>query len=605
MNERIKTHLREQVAALPNSPGVYRFVDSSGRIIYVGKAKSLKKRVSSYFIENRDHSAKIRVMIGKIADIHHTVVNSEQDALFLENSLIKELQPRYNTLLKDDKTYPWITITNEPFPRIVAQRNIVHNGTEYFGPYGSKKVMYAMLDFIHKVAPIRICNTLLTEESIAKGKYRDCLQYHLHRCKAPCVGRQSREEYNNYIAQVRLILKGNIRPVMSWLEEEMMRASSELRFEDAEIFKQRIYAIKSYQAKSVIVSSKIIDCDVFTVITEEDTAFCNFIRIRHGSVIAIHTLCMEIGIDSAEEDILSTAICHVVESTGMPLAPEVLVTTTPSSAPIFDNIKFHIPRRGEKLELINFSLKSAEAYRAKYIEEREILKTKMSDESLMAEMMQEIGINREPRHMECFDNSNIQGTDAVASCVVFRNGKPSRKEYRHFKVKSVEGANDFATMYEIISRRYQRVLDNNEELPDLIVVDGGKGQLSSACMALKDLGILDRVNIIGLAKRIEEVFFPNNPKPLYLNRFKRSIKVLCHIRDEAHRFAITFHRATHRTKMTESEFENIKGIGEKSRNALLKAFKSIKVIEIATEEEIAAVVGKHKAKIVKEYFANK
>ena len=605
MNNSITTHLREQVAALPNAPGVYRFVDSSGKIIYVGKAKSLKKRVSSYFVDSRDHSAKIRVMVGKIVDIRHTVVNSEQDALLLENSLIKELQPRYNTLLKDDKTYPWITITNEPFPRVVSRRDIVHDGTEYFGPYSSITTMRAILDFIHTIIPVRICKQQLTEEGIAKGKYRDCLQYHIHKCKAPCIGMQSREEYDANISKIRMILKGNIRPVVAWLEEEMLRASHELRFEDAEQMMLRLQAIKRYQSKSVIVSSKIVECDVFTTITDDDIAFCNFIRIRHGSIVAIHTIRLNIGIDSAEEDILATAINHVVETTGMPLANEVLVTTIPSTAPIFDNIKFHIPRRGEKLELINFSRKSAETTHAKYIADKELLQTKLSDSSLMEEMKQEIGLNREPRHIECFDNSNIQGVDAVASCVVFRDGKPSRKEYRHFRVKSVEGANDFATMYEIISRRYYRVMENNEELPDLIVVDGGKGQLSSACMALKDLGILDKVNIIGLAKRIEEVFFPNNPQPLYLNRFKRPIKVICHIRDEAHRFAITFHRATHRTKMTESEFSNIKGIGEKSRNELLKAFKSIKVVEIATEDELAAVVGRAKAKIIREYFANK
>lgn len=603
-NESIKRDLSEQVAALPNSPGVYQFIDSKGVIIYVGKAKSLKKRVSSYFVDNQGHSAKVQVMVRKIVDIRHHVVDTEQDALLLENSLIKELQPRYNILLKDDKTYPWLVITNEQFPCITTRRSIVHDGAEYFGPYGSITVMRTVIDFIHRIAPIRICKHQLTEESIARGKHKLCLQYHIKRCMAPCEGKQSREEYNDFIAKIRMILKGNIRPVVTWLEEEMLRASRELRFEDAEMHKQRIIAINRYQAKSVIVSSKIDNCDVFTTIIDDDEAYCNFIRIRHGSIIAIQTLRLEMGVDSTEQDVLATAINHVVEITRTPLAPEVLVTTMPSTAPIFNNIKFHIPRRGEKLELINLSRKNAEQYRAKHIEERERMEAKMSYNTIMAEMRAELNLDREPRHMECFDNSNIQGTDAVASCVVFRNGQPSRSEYRHFKVRTVEGANDFATMYEIISRRYHRLIEDNEPLPDLIVVDGGKGQLSSACQALRDLGILNRVNIIGLAKRIEEVFFPDNPRPLYLNRLKRPIKVICHIRDEAHRFAITFHRSLHRSKMTVSELENIKGIGEKSRNELLKAFKSPKTLYYATEDEIAEVVGRSKAKIIKQHFPN-
>ena len=605
MNDDIRTYLKQKVASLPNSPGVYQFIDSKGTIIYVGKAKSLKKRVSSYFVDSQGHSAKVRIMVGKIVDIRHHVVDTEQDALFLENSLIKELQPRYNILLKDDKSYPWIAITNEPFPRVTTRRSIVHDGSEYFGPYGSTTAMRAILDFVQKVAPIRICKTPLCEDSIAKGKHKLCLQYHIKRCMAPCEGLQSREEYNEFISKVRMILKGNINPVVSWLEKEMYKASDELRFEDADLYKQRIISIKKYQAKSVIVSPKICDLDVFTTVVDEEEAFCNFIRIRHGSIIAIQTLRMEVGIDNAEGDILAAAINHVVSTTRMELAPEVLVTTIPSSASIFNNIKFHIPRRGEKLELINLSHKNLETYRTKFLEERERMRAHMSYDTIMDEMRRELNIDREPRHMECFDNSNIQGTDAVSSCVVFRNGKPSRSEYRHFKVKTVEGPDDFATMYEVVKRRYQRMMQNNEPLPDLIIVDGGKGQLSSAYMALMDLQIENKVNIIGLAKRLEEVFFPGNPHPLYLNRLKRPIKVICHIRDEAHRFAINFHRATHRANMTISELDNIKGIGEKSRNALLKKFKSIKTLKNTSEGKIAEVVGKSKAKIIKQYFADK
>ena len=602
MNESINITIREQVSALPNSPGVYQFVDNRGTIIYVGKAKNLKKRVSSYFVESRNHSSKIRVMVNKIVEVRHHVVNTEQDALLLENSLIKELQPHYNSLLKDDKTYPWIVITNEAFPRIVTRRAIERDGAEYYGPYGTIGILRALLEFIHCVAPLRICKYDLSERSISQGKYKPCLQYHINKCMAPCIGKQSREEYDEMIARVRMILKGNIRPVHTWLEQEMLRASQELRFEDADIYKQRITALLKYQSRSVVVSSKIVDCDVFTTIIDEDEAFCNFVRIRNGSVVAIQTIRMSLGIDSDKADILSTAIQHVIETTGIGLAPLVLVDEMPSMAPLYEGVKFFTPQRGEKLELLKFSLKNAENYRANYLIKKQEISHDLNNDDLMAEMKAELNLDREPRHMECFDNSNIQGTHPVASCVVFRNGKPSKKEYRHFKVKSVEGANDFATMYEIIYRRYQRMLIESEKLPDLIVVDGGKGQLSSACLALHELGILNQVNIIGLAKRIEEVFYPNDPNPHYLNRLKRPIKTICHIRDEAHRFAITFHRSLRRGEIANSELLGIEGIGEKRRTALLRKFKSVEVIKIATELELAEVVGKAKAKKIKEYF---
>lgn len=605
MNDGISMKVREQVAALPDSPGVYQFVDAKDTIIYVGKAKNLKKRVSSYFVDSRNHSSKIRIMVRKIVEVRHHVANTEQDALFLENALIKQLQPRYNSLLKDDKTYPWIAITNEPFPRILTSRNIERDGSEYYGPYGSTTLLRALIDFIYNVAPIRICSMDLTEKSIASGKHKECLQHHLNKCMAPCTGKQSVEEYNQHIANVRMILKGNIRPVRTWLEQEMMRASHELRFEDAELYKQRLIALNKYQSKSVIVSSKIIDCDIFTTIIDEEEAFCNFVRIRHGSIIDIQTIRMNLGIEYDEANILSTAIRYVVDTTGMGLAPLVLVDVKPSTADMYENVKFQTPYRGEKLELMKFSRKNAENYRAHILAERERANPERHSDKLMAEMKMELNLDREPRHMECFDNSNIQGTYAVASCVVFRNGRPSNKEYRHFKVKSVEGADDFATMYEIIYRRYHRVLEDKEDIPDLIVIDGGKGQLSYACMALNELGLLNRVNVIGLAKRIEEVFYPNDPNPHYLNRLKQPIKTICHIRDEAHRFAITFHRSLRNADLTDSELLGIKGIGEKSRNDLLRKFMSVEVVKYATEQELAEVVGASKAKKIKDYFANK
>lgn len=604
MNESIRIKVKEQVAALPNSPGVYQFVDNNGVIIYVGKAKNLKKRVSSYFVDSNNHSSKIRVMVGKIVEIRHLLANSEQDALLLENSLIKELQPRYNSLLKDDKTYPWLVITNEPFPRVVTRRSIERDGAEYYGPYGTKSAMRAILDFIHALIPVRICTLDLAKRSDST-KYRPCLQYHLNKCMAPCIGKVSQEEYDEYIAQARLVLKGNLRPVREWLETEMFKASDELRFEDADIYKHRIIALQKYQSHSVIVSSKVVDCDIFTTIVDEDEAFCNFLRIRNGSMVAIQTIRMDLGIDCGPADVLSSAIQYVVDATGVGLAPLVLVEVMPTMAHLIDGIKFFVPFRGEKLDLIKFSKKNAENYRANYLIKKQQYSRENVTDTLMADMKAELKLDREPRYMECFDNSNTQGTYAVSSCVVFRNGRPSRDEYRHFRVKSVEGPDDFATMYEVVYRRYSRLVESGGELPDLIIVDGGKGQLSYACMAMHELGMLDRVNVIGLAERYEEVFYPGNPNPHYLNRLKQPLKTICHIRDEAHRFAINYHRLLRNAPLYDSELLCIRGIGEKTRAELLRKFKSVEVVKGATEREIAEVVGISKAKKIKEYFANK
>lgn len=591
----IKEIIREQVAALPHSPGVYQFVDRNGTIIYVGKAKDLRKRVSSYFVENRDHSAKVIVLVKQIVEIRHIVVDSEQDALLLENSLIKSLQPRYNILLKDDKTYPWIVIRREPFPRVMSTRQLVRDGSEYFGPYGSIATQRSLLDFIRRVIPLRTCKLNLTTESIARGKHSLCLQYHLGNCKAPCVGKQSEEEYAEYIALVRSVLRGDLRPVSHWLEESMMEAASELRFEAAEEFKQRLQSLKSYQSKSVIVSSKIVDTDVFSLLEDDDIAYCNHLCIRHGSIVAVQTLRMTTGVDGDHADMLSMAIQHIAEGISGGLARDVIVPMMPSAAALFDGVTFTIPKRGEKAELLEFSLRSAKIYRAELMKNLEIKNPERHTERLMAAMQRELHLDRQPRHIECFDNSNLQGTNPVASCVVFRDGKPSRKEYRHFNIKTVEGPDDFASMREIIYRRYSRLLAEGAELPDLIIVDGGKGQLSSAYGVLKELGIEHRVPIVGLAKRLEEVFYPGDPIPYYLSRTGEPLKVVCHIRDEAHRFGITFHRHKRNKSLTVSELDNINGIGEKSRTALLKHFKSLRAIKVAALEDIATVIGQSKA----------
>ncbi len=601
----VRQHIKEQVAALPHSPGVYQFVDRNGVIIYVGKAKDLRKRVSSYFVENRDHSAKVIVLVKQIVDIRHIVVDSEQDALLLENSLIKSLQPRYNILLKDDKTYPWIVIRREPFPRVQSTRQLVRDGSQYFGPYGSISTQRSVLEFIRDVVPLRTCKLNLSAESIRRGKHTVCLQYHLGNCKAPCIGRESEEEYAESIALVQSILKGDLRPVRKWLEEEMMRAASELKFETAERYKQRLKSLEDYQSRSVIVSSKIVDSDVFSLLKDDDVVYCNFLSIRHGSIVAVQTIRMTPGVEATDEELLSRAIQHIVSTLSVELAREVIVPIIPSAAILFDGITFTTPKRGEKVDLLEFSMRSARIYRAELMKNLEIKNPERHTERLMRTMQRELHLDREPRHIECFDNSNLQGTNPVASCVVFRNGKPSRKEYRHFNIKSVEGPDDFASMREIIYRRYSRLLSEGAALPDLIIVDGGKGQLSSAYAILKELGIEKRVPIVGLAKRLEEVFYPGDPEPYYLTRTGEPLKVVCHIRDEAHRFGITFHRHKRTKSFIDSELSHIPGIGDKSLTALLRRFRTVNAVRNATLKELSEVVGESRAKAIKSYFDDK
>ena len=593
----------EQVAALPLEPGVYQFLDRDGKVIYVGKAKSLRKRVSSYFVKNKDHSAKVKVLVRQVCAIKHIVVGSEQDALLLENSLIKSLQPRYNILLKDDKTYPWIVLRKENFPRVESTRQVRHDGSQYFGPYGSISMQRSILEFIREVIPLRTCKLNLAPQNIAKGKYGVCLQYHLGNCKAPCVGHQSEEEYAELLTMVKDVLKGDLRPVRRYLEENMQAAAAELKFELAQRFKQRLDALENYQSRSVIVSAKIVDCDIFSLLEDDDVAYCNFIRLRRGSIVALHTVRLTTGVDATAEEMLSTAIQYIVENISHELSREVIVPFIPSAAILFDGVTFTVPKRGEKADLLEFSLKSARIYRAEQMKNLEIKNPERHTERLMNAMQRELHLDHQPRHIECFDNSNLQGTNPVASCVVFRDGKPSRKEYRHFNVKTVIGADDFASMREIVYRRYSRLLEEGAELPDLIIVDGGKGQLSSAYEVLCGLGIENRVPIVGLAKRIEEIFFPGDPMPYYLSRTGEPLKVVCHIRDEAHRFGITFHRQKRSKAFINSELEQIEGIGAKSLNALLKRFKTVSNVRSASVEELAEVVGLKRAQAIVAYFA--
>ena len=603
MESSTKRELKEQVSLLPLLPGCYIFSDKSGEIIYVGKAKSLKKRVSSYFVDSRDHSPKVRAMVRQIASLRYIIVDSETDALLLENSLIKSHKPRYNILLKDDKSYPWIALTPPPFERVISTRRVVKDGSRYFGPYASISVQKAVLEFIAEVIPLRTCRHNLSQEMIDRGKYAPCLQYHIGNCKAPCCGKQSLTEYAELVNLTVSILKGDLRPVKNYLEGEMTRAAAELRFEAAHRFKMQLEALEKYRSKSVIVSANITDADIFSLYIEGEEAYCNFLRVKGGAIVAVQTLAIEQGIDATEEQMLTLGIQHFVDNIAGELQREVIVPMLPEVA-LFEGVTFTIPQRGEKRELLAFSQRTARLYRAELMKNMEIKNPERHADRIMEAMQRELRLDRQPRHIECFDNSNTQGTNPVASCVVFRNGKPSKREYRHFNIKTVVGADDFASMREILTRRYTRLVEEGAELPDLIVVDGGKGQLSSAYAVLCELGLESRIPIVGLAKRLEEVYYPNDPMPYYLSRTGEPLKVMCHIRDEAHRFGITFHRSKRNNAMLRSSLEDIEGVGSKSVESLFKHFKSLTKIKAATVDELAEVVGRVRAEKIYNHFHN-
>ena len=597
--------LKEQVALLPLEPGVYQFLDRTGTVIYVGKAKSLRKRVSSYFMQNKEHPPKVRVLVRQIAEIRHIVVDSETDALLLENSLIKELQPRYNILLKDDKTYPWIVVRRENFPRIQSTRQLQRDGSQYFGPYSSVTMQHSILEFIREVIPLRTCSLNLAPEAIARGRYTVCLQYHLGNCKGPCIGAQSAEEYRQLLDMAVSVLKGDLRPVRACLEGEMRRAAEALQFETAQRYKSRLAALENYAARSVSVSARIADVDVFSLVEDDDAAYCNFLRIRNGSITAVSTVRLTPGVDTDRAQMLTLAIQHVVEQiAGGELAREVIVPFLPSATMLFDGVTFTVPRRGEKLDLLAFSERSARIYRAEQLKNMEIKNPERHTERLMNAMQRELRLPRQPRHIECFDNSNLQGTNPVASCVVFRGGRPSRKESRHFNIKTVVGADDFASMREIVFRRYTRLMAEGQELPDLVIVDGGKGQLSNAYAVLCELGLEKQVPIVGLAKRLEEIYYPGDPMPYYLSRTGEPLKVVCHIRDEAHRFGITFHRQKRSNDFLRSELKGIAGIGPRTVETLLGHFRTVARIRNASDEELIELIGAARTQRLRKHFAS-
>jgi len=593
--EDAKKHLQGILSIIPEKPGCYQYFDEKGTIIYVGKAKNLKKRVSSYF--NKFHEyPKTRVLVKQIRDIKYIIVDTEEDALHLENSLIKQYKPRYNVMLKDDKTYPSIVVKNEYFPRVFQTRNIIRDGSQYYGPYSSIYTAKIMLQMIKELYPLRTCNYPLTPETIAKGKYKVCLQYHIKRCKGPCEGLQTLEDYNAGIMHVKEILKGNISQISRTLFNQMQTLSEELRFEEAQIVKEKYEVIENYRAKSTVVTPTLTNLDVFSFAENEKSAYINFMHIGNGSIVQVYTFEYKKRLDEPKEELLGLGIVEM-RARFKSNAKEIIVPFLPDTQ-LSDNIIFTIPQKGDKKKLLDLSEQNVKQYKVDKLKQAEKLNPEQRTTRIMTTMQKDLHLKDLPMHIECFDNSNIQGTNPVAACVVFKKGKPSKKDYRHFHIKTVVGPDDFASMIEVVTRRYTRLIAEDAPLPQLIVIDGGKGQLNAATEVLRDLGLLDRITIIGLAKRLEEIFYPGDPIPLILDKNSETLKIIQQLRDEAHRFGITFHRHMRSKKQTVSELDTIKGIGEKTKVLLLRHFKSVKRIKQASFEEIKELIGESKANLI-------
>ena len=589
--------LELQIHTLPDNPGVYQYYDKEGKILYVGKAKNIKKRVSSYFNKVHDQ-AKTNVLVKKIVTIKHIVVPSESDALLLENNLIKKLQPRYNILLRDDKTYPWICIKKEPFSRIFPTRKMIKDGSEYFGPYTSFKTVGVILDLIKELYPLRTCHYDLSEKNIESNKFKVCLEYHIGNCKGACEGYESLENYQKQIDAVREILKGNFATSLKGFKRIMIDLATNMYFEEAQKIKEKIKVLENYQSKTTIVNPKIGNIDVFSIVSDESAGFINFLQIAHGAIIRSHTMELKKKLDETDEELLELAIIELRERFGL-LSREIIV---PFSVELGENIKITVPQLGDKKQILDLSLRNAKFYRIELLKQLQIVDPDRHTTRIMAQMQKDLRLTVEPRHIECFDNSNIQGTNPVAACVVFKDGKPSKKDYRHFNIKTVVGPDDFASMEEVVYRRYKRMLDENQSLPNLIIIDGGKGQLSSALKSIDELGLRGKIAIIGIAKRLEELFYPGDSIPLYLDKKSETLKVIQMLRNEAHRFGITFHRDKRSKAALNSSVEEIDGIGEKTMLTLIKHFKSVKRLKLATEKEITDVIGISKAKKIIEFY---
>lgn len=586
-----------QIQTLPDGPGVYQYYDKEGKILYVGKAKNLKKRVSSYFNKIHD-TAKTNVLVKKIVTIKHIVVPTETDALLLENNLIKTLQPRYNVLLRDDKSYPWLCIKKEPFSRIFATRRMIKDGSEYFGPYTSFKTVNTILELIKELYPLRTCNFDLSKSNIESGKFKVCLEYHIGNCKGPCEGYEALETYQKQVDAIREILKGNFKESMKDFKRVMTDLAQNMHFEEAQKIKEKIEVLENYQSRSTIINPKITNIDVFSIVSDETAAYVNFLQISHGSIIRSHTMEIKKKLEETDEELLELAIVELRERFQL-LSKEVLV---PFVVDLGENIKVTVPQLGDKKQILDLSIRNAKFYRIEQLKQLQIVDPDRHANRIMAQMQKDLRLPVEPRHIECFDNSNIQGTNPVAACVVFKDGKPSKKDYRHFNIKTVEGPDDFASMTEVVYRRYKRLLDENEPLPNLIIIDGGKGQLSAALKSIDDLGLRGKIAIIGIAKRLEELFYPGDSVPLYLDKKSETLKVIQQLRNEAHRFGITHHRDKRSKAALNSSIESIPGIGEKTMLSLIQHFKSVKRLKLATEKEISAVIGISKAKKIVDFY---
>lgn len=589
-----------QLQTLPDTAGVYQFFDAKDTILYIGKAKNLKKRVRSYF--NKEHEyGKTNVLVKKIRAIKHIVVASETDALLLENNLIKKYQPRYNVLLKDDKSYPWICIKKERFPRVFSTRRVIKDGSEYFGPYTSIKTVYTLLDLIKGLFSLRTCNYDLAEDKIANQKYKVCLEFHLGNCKGACEGKEFEADYLQNLASVREILKGNFKNSLSVFKNQMKTLSADLRFEEAQVLKEKISILENYQSKSTIVNPKISDVEVYSIVSDERYAYVNFLQVSHGAIIRAHTVELKKKLDEPDPELLSLAITEIRYRFKLQ-SDEIYV---PFKVDLSTNLKVTIPKLGDKKHLLDLSLRNAKYQRLEQLKQIKITDPDRHTKRIMNQMKSDLRLDKAPTHIECFDNSNIQGTHPVAACVVFKNGKPSKKEYRHFNIKTVEGPDDFASMTEVVYRRYKRLLDEGQPLPQLIIIDGGKGQLSAALKSLDELGLREKIAIIGIAKRLEELFYPNDPIPLYLDKKSETLKIIQQLRNEAHRFGIEHHRNRRSKSALKSELESIPGIGDKTRIQLLQTFKSAQRVSFAKLDELEDIVGKSKAQKIYNFYNNK
>lgn len=591
---------KTELARIPHEPGVYRYFDETGEVIYVGKAKDLKNRVSSYFVKSNQHDRKTVRLVSQIRKIEFTIVNTEFDALLLENQLIKRYQPKYNILLRDDKTYPFICVTNEPFPRVQTTRRIDRKLGTFYGPFANLKPMYTVLEMFSQLFTIRTCNYNLTPENIEAGKFKVCLEYHIGNCKGPCEGKQSEADYDSDIEQVHHILKGHLKPAQEYFKGRMIESAQNLAFEQAHQYKERLDLLQRFQSKSTVVNPKIADADVFTIASDEVCAYINFMKVVNGTIIQTHTVEVKKKLDESDAELLTMMIVEFRAQYGSD-AKEII-----SNIPLDVDLKAEItvPQIGDKKKLLDMSLKNVLYFRRERQEKAtaEATASASKKDRVLVRLKQDLQLINLPRRIECFDNSNIQGTNPVSAMVCFIDGKPANREYRHFSIKTVIGPNDFASMHEVVTRRYTRLLNENADLPDLIVIDGGKGQLSAACDALKELHLYGKIPIIGIAKRLEEIYFPEDTLPLYIDKKSESLKLIQRIRDEAHRFAITYHRDKRSRNSLISELENVEGIGKKTAAKLLKYFKGVKKIRESSIEEIAEVVGTDKATKIKQYF---